>query len=227
MLLYRYEAKHNDGKPIDLIVINQKGIDPVSLDILAKAGIVGIRRAKRRNMERLARACGGYAVNSLDSMEASCLGSAKLVYEHTLGDDKFTFIEGCANPTSCTILVKGPNDHTIRQIQDALHDGLRAVKNVIEDGALCPGGGAFELASHLDLHAFKATVQGRAKIGVQAFADALLCIPKALAQNSGFDAQATLIELLDETAAGKAAAGRCIRQQQHWSQAIRTCGLGR
>jgi T-complex protein 1 subunit zeta len=105
-----------------------QGIDPISLDLLQKAGIIGIRRAKRRNMERLARACGGYAVNSVDDMPADCCGFAKLVYEHTLGDDKYTFIEGCANPSSCTILIKGPNDHTIRQIMDAVHDGLRAVK---------------------------------------------------------------------------------------------------
>jgi len=180
-----------------LIVINQKGIDPISLDLLQKAGIIGIRRAKRRNMERLARACGGYAVNSVDDMPADCCGFAKLVYEHTLGDDKYTFIEGCKNPSSCTILIKGPNDHTIRQIMDAVHDGLRAVKNVVEDRSLIPGGGAFEVAAHLELHRFKATVAGRAKIGVQAFADALLTIPKALASNSGLDPQASVIELVD------------------------------
>lgn len=183
-----------------LIVINQKGIDPISLDLLQKAGIVGIRRAKRRNMERLARACGGYAINSVDDMPADCCGFAKLVYEHTLGDDKYTFIEGCANPTSCTILIKGPNEHTIRQMLDAVHDGLRAVKNVTEDRSLVPGAAAFELAAHLELHRYKATVQGRAKIGVQAFADALLTVPKTLASNSGQDPQAAVIELLDAAA---------------------------
>jgi len=189
-----------------LIVINQKGIDPISLDLLQKAGIVGIRRAKRRNMERLARACGGYAINSVDEMPADCCGFAKLVYEHTLGDDKFTFIEGCKNPSSCTILIKGPNDHTIRQIMDAVHDGLRAVKNVVEDRSLIPGAGAFEVAAHHELHRYKASVQGRAKIGVQAFADALLTIPKSLAINSGLDPQASVIELLDAAAeAGKLA----------------------
>ena len=195
------QAKHD--KPINLIIVNQKGIDPVSLDLLQKAGIVGIRRAKRRNMERLVRACGGYAVNSVDSLQEDCLGYAAKVYEHTLGDDKYTFIEGCRHPTSCTILVRGPNDHTIRQIQDAVHDGLRAVANIIEDRSIVPGAGAFELAAHLHLHQWKQTVTGRAKIGVQAFADAMLVIPKALCTNSGLDAQGTLIELLDEVAKGQ------------------------
>ena len=90
-------------------------------------------------------------------------------------------------------------------IQDAVHDGLRAVKNVIEDKCILPGAGAFEIAAHLDLHQFKSQVTGRAKIGVAAFADALLIIPKVLAQNSGLDAQATLIELLEAASEGPAA----------------------
>jgi len=185
-----------------LVIVNQKGIDPISLDMLAKeGGIIGIRRAKRRNMERLARACGGYAINSLDDVPFDCLGYAKLVYEHSLGDDKYTFIEGCRNATSCTILVKGPNEHTIRQLLDAIHDGLRAVKNVIEDQLVVAGAAAFETAAHLELHKYKQQVQGRSKLGVAAFADALLIIPKTLASNAGLDQQQSLIELLEESAA--------------------------
>ena len=203
IIAFKHELEARENKAVNLIIVNQKGIDPVSLDLLQKAGIVGIRRAKRRNMERLVRACGGYAVNSVEALEADCLGYAAKVYEHTLGDDKYTFIEGCRHPTSCTILVRGPNDHTIRQIQDAVHDGLRAVANLIEDRAIVPGAGAFELAAHLHLHQWKQTVQGRAKIGAQAFADAMLIIPKVLCSNSGLDAQGTLIELLDEVAKGQ------------------------
>ena len=202
IVAFKEEMERKEGKAVNLVVINQKGIDPVSLDLLQKAGIVGIRRAKRRNMERLVRACGGYAVNSVESLEPGCLGYAKSVYEHVLGDEKYTFIEGCRHPTSCTILVRGPNDHTIRQIQDAVHDGLRAVANLIEDRCIIPGAGAFELAAHLHLHAYKQQVQGRAKIGVQAFADAMLVIPKTLCSNSGLDSQGTLIELLDTAQKG-------------------------
>merc|ERR1711915_192469 len=78
------------------VVINQKGIDPFSLDALAKEGILGLRRAKRRNMERLALACGGVAMNSVDDLTEDCLGQAGLVYEHVLGENKFTFVEKCA-----------------------------------------------------------------------------------------------------------------------------------
>jgi len=200
--IIEFKKKMCEGEHKSFIVINQKGIDPVSLDALQKNGIVGIRRAKRRNMERLSRACAGYTVNSVEDLSPECLGFAKLVYEHQLGDDKFTFIEGCKNPNSCTILIKGPNDHTIRQIKDAIHDGLRAVVNVYLDKGLVAGAGAFEIAAHLHLLKFKSEVAGRAKIGVQAFADAMLVIPKTLAQNSGLDAQTSLIDLLEEGSHG-------------------------
>jgi len=48
------QAVDSKEKPKNFVIINQKGIDPLSLDILAKNGIFALRRAKRRNMERCA-----------------------------------------------------------------------------------------------------------------------------------------------------------------------------
>jgi len=192
----------NCGKDESFIVINQKGIDPISLDMLQKAGIVGIRRAKRRNMERLARACGGYAVNSVEEMKDDCLGFAKTCYEHVLGEDKFTFVEGCKHPTSCTILIRGPNEHSIKQVQDAFRDGQRAIKNLLEDKSLIAGGGAFELSAYHMLDKFAKEVEGKARCGVYAFRDAILVIPKTLAENSSLDVQSTIQALLEESAKG-------------------------
>ncbi|KAG7986002.1 hypothetical protein I3843_03G057100 [Carya illinoinensis] len=187
------------GNDYNFVVINQKGIDPPSLDLLARAGIIALRRAKRRNMERLVLACGGEAVNSVDDLTPDCLGWAGLVYEHILGEEKYTFVENVKNPLSCTILIKGPNDHTIAQIKDAVRDGLRAVKNTIEDEAVVLGAGAFEVAaSQYLVNKIKKTVQGRAQLGVQAFADALLVVPKTLAENSGLDTQDVIIALTGE-----------------------------
>jgi len=105
----------------------------LALDLLAKENIIALRRAKRRNMERLILACGGEAVNSFDDLTPNDLGYADEVYEHTLGDEKYTFVEGVKNPRSCTILIKGQNDHTISMIKEAVRDGLRSVKNIIDD----------------------------------------------------------------------------------------------
>ncbi|XP_048775150.1 T-complex protein 1 subunit zeta-like [Ostrea edulis] len=200
-----------EGNNKSFYVINQKGIDPMSLDMLANEGIVGLRRAKRRNMERLTLACGGIAMNSVDDLTADCLGHAGLIYEHVLGEDKFTFVEQCKNPLSVTLLVKGPNKHTLTQIKDAIRDGLRAVKNAIEDDCVLPGAGAFEIAAYQELMKFKNEVKGRARLGVQAYADALLVVVKVLAQNSGLDPQESIVKLQEEYTGPKQAVGLDIK----------------
>lgn len=188
-----------DGTNKSFVVINQKGIDPMSLDALAKEGILALRRAKRRNMERLALACGGVAMNAVDDITEECLGYAGLVYEHILGEEKYTFVEDCKNPLSVTILIKGPNKHTLTQIKDAVRDGLRAINNAIEDKAIIPGAGAFEIKANMELQKYKDTVKGKARLGIQAYAEALLVIPKTLAVNSGYDAQDTIVKLQEES----------------------------
>ncbi|OAF70713.1 CCT-zeta, partial [Intoshia linei] len=142
------ERKHTDDKCWKIVelknkvckngesffIANQKGIDPLSLDILAKNGIVALRRAKRRNMERLTKACGGEAVNCVDELKADVLGYAGKIYQTQVGEEKYTFVEECKNPTSVTMLLRGPNKHTLEQLKAALRDGIRAVSNAIEDG---------------------------------------------------------------------------------------------
>lgn len=183
------------------VMINQKGVDPLSLDMFAKEGILCLRRAKRRNMERLTLACGGSPIHSLEDMEESMLGYAGKVSEVTFGDDKYTFVEDCKHPKSCTLLLQGPNDLVMAQMKDAIRDGLRAVKNAIEDGAVVPGGGAFEIAASMYLrNTVVPATKGKTKLGVSAFAEALLVIPKTLAENSGFDVQETILKLEEERA---------------------------
>lgn len=189
------------------VVINQKGIDPPSLEILAHEGIIALRRAKRRNMERLPLAVGGTAVNSVDDLDPDDLGYADLVYEQALEDDKFTFIEGVKHPQSCTILVQGCTEHSIVQMKDALNDGLRAVKNTIDDEALVPGAGAFEVAAQVHLEEFKRTVQGKPRLGVEIFGKALLTIPKTLLENSGMDVQDKLLKVIAERESKKRPVG--------------------
>jgi len=184
------------------VVINKKGIDPGSLQMLANEGIIALRRAKRRNMERCTLACGGTAVNSVEDLSKDVLGFAKSVYQHKLGEESYTFVEGVENPFSCTILMKGPSKHVILQIKDAIRDGVRSVKNTIEDGHILPGAGAFQIAAHADLMKYKETISGRTKFGIQAFADALLVVPKTLASNSGFDIIDTMLKLQEEHGKG-------------------------
>uniref|UniRef100_A0A8C6QTM9 Chaperonin containing TCP1 subunit 6B n=1 Tax=Nannospalax galili TaxID=1026970 RepID=A0A8C6QTM9_NANGA len=149
---------------------------------------------------RLTLACGGLAINSFEDLNEDGLGHAGLVFEYSLGEEKFTFIEDCVNPHSVTLLVKGPNKHTLIQIKDTIRDGLCAVKNAIEDGSVVPGAGAVEVALAEALINYKHSVQGRARLGVQAFAD-------VLAQNSGYDLQETLIKIQTQHAESKELVG--------------------
>ncbi|KAJ2283120.1 T-complex protein 1 subunit zeta [Coemansia sp. RSA 370] len=194
-------------KDCGFVLINQKGIDPMSLDVLAKHGILALRRAKRRNMERLQLCCGGVAQNSVEELSPAVLGRAGNVYEHVLGDNKYTFVEECRSPRSVTVLIKGPNGHILQQVQDAVRDGLRAVKNAIEDGTLVPGAGAFQVAcrAHLLRPEFLRTVRGKAQMGIRAFAEALLVIPKTIATNGGYDPMDVLVALEDEVQDGHVA----------------------
>jgi len=200
--LIEFKKSVCDGTKKGFVILNQKGIDPLSLDALALNGILALRRAKRRNMERLQLSCGGVAQNSLDDLSVDILGHAGLVYEHVLGEEKFTFVEETQNPKSVTILLTGPNQHSIIQMNDAIRDGLRAVKNAIEDEYVIPGAGAFQVALHTHLNKFKESVKGKAKLGVQAYSDAMLIIPKVLAQNGGYDVQDVIVSLLEEHAEG-------------------------
>ncbi|KJH49088.1 hypothetical protein DICVIV_04795 [Dictyocaulus viviparus] len=119
-----------------------------------------------------------------------------------LGEDKFTFVENCRDPKSVTLLIKGPNKHTIQQIKDAINDGLRSVFNTIIDRSLLPGAGSFEIAAYCMLTKELESLKGRVKLGVLAYANALLIIPKTLAINSGFDAQEVIVKLVEEREAG-------------------------
>jgi len=187
-----------DENKKSFVLINQKGIDPPSLEMLAHENIIALRRAKRRNMERLPLTVGGTAVNSVDDLDPDDLGYADLVYETSLEDDKFTFIEGVKNPHSCTILIQGSTEHSIAQMKDALKDGLRAVQNTCEDEAVVPGAGAFEVAAHVHLEQFKRTVIGKPRLGVEVFGKALLTVPKTILENSGQDVQEKLLLVVAE-----------------------------
>jgi len=216
-----FKKKVCDGTDKTFVIINQKGIDPLSLDALAREGILALRRAKRRNMERMTLACGGQAMNTFDDMDESCLGYAGVVYEHVLGENKFTFVEECKNPLSVTILLRAGNKHTLTQMKDACRDGLRAVKNGLDDGCAVPGAGAYEVAVNMALKKAMEQMKGRIRLGVQAYADGMLIIPKVLAQNAGHDPQDVMVTLVAEsTDLGQAvgvdcASGEAINPTDH------------
>ena len=126
------------------VLICQKGIDDIAQSLLAKKGILTVRRAKESDMTRLSKATGARTVTNLDDLSAKDLGFAKLVEERKVEQDKWVFIEGCKNPKALTILVRGGSQRVVDEAERSLHDAIMVVKDVLKEPAIVAGGGAPE-----------------------------------------------------------------------------------
>ena len=131
------------------VVFCQKGIDDMAQHFLAKSGIFAVRRVKKSDMQKLARATGGRLITNVDEIIATDLGKAEMVEEKKVGGDEMTFVTGCDNPKAVSILLRGGTEHVIDNIERALHDALRVVGVAIEDEKLVAGGGSPEESLHL------------------------------------------------------------------------------
>jgi len=189
------------------VVFAQKGIDDLAQHFLAKAGIYTIRRVKKSDMEKLARATGARIVTSIHELTKDDLGKAGLVEERKIGDDKMTFVEKCTNPKSVSIILRGGTEHVVDELNRAMEDALRVVAVVVEDKMLVPGGGAPEVELALRLREYAATVGGREQLAIEAFADAMEVIPKTLAENAGLDQIDSLVALRSQHEKGAKSAG--------------------
>ena len=127
------------------VVICQKGIDDLVQHFLSRKNIFAVRRAKKSDMEKLAKATGGKSVTNLDDFTKADLGYAKLVEERKIGDDKMTFVEGCKNPRSVTILIRGGTERIVDEAERSLHDALCVVHDVVEEPKIVAGGGSPEM----------------------------------------------------------------------------------
>jgi thermosome len=176
------------------VIICQKGIDDLAQHYLAKAGVVAIRRAKKSDMEKLAKATGGRIVTNLDDLTEDQLGQAGLVEEVKIGDDKLTYVRECKEPRALTILIRGGTEHVVDEAERSMHDALCVVRDVIEDQKMLAGGGAphMEIAKHLRDFA---EAGGKEQLAIEAFADAMEVIPKTLAENGGYDQLDILVDL--------------------------------
>jgi thermosome len=189
------------------VVVCEKGIDDVVLHYLAKAGIYAIKQVKESDMQKLARASGGRIVVGVKELSAKDLGSAAQVEERQIGESDMTFVTGCNHAKSVSILIRGGTEHVTQEVERSLMDALKVVAAVVEDGIVCPGGGATEMALAVKLRKFAPTVGGREQLAVEAFAQALEIIPWSLAENGGFDAINTIIELRQNHEAGRKNSG--------------------
>ncbi|HZW57005.1 MAG TPA: TCP-1/cpn60 chaperonin family protein [Nitrososphaerales archaeon] len=177
------------------VLICQKGIDDVAQHFLEKKGILIVRRAKESDMNKLAKATGGRIVTNLDDLTEKDLGSAKLVEERKVEEDKWVFVEGCKNPKATTILVRGATQRVTDEAERSMHDALMVIKDVIEHPSIVVGGGAVEAELSQQLRDYANSLSGREQLALQRYAGALETIPLTLATNSGMDPIDTQVEL--------------------------------
>jgi thermosome len=169
------------------VVLCEKGIDDMVQHFLARKGIIAVRRNKKSDMEKLAKATGGKIVTNLDSMTSADLGYAALVEERKIGDDKMTFIEGCKHPKAVTILIRGGTQRIVDEAERSVHDALCVVRDVVEEPKIVAGGGAPELEVSRMLKKYAETLPGREQLAVKGFAEALEAVPITLTENAGLD----------------------------------------
>jgi thermosome len=169
------------------VVLCQKGIDDTAQHFLAKEGIMAVRRIKKSDMEKLSRATGGRIVTNLEDLRPEDLGSASLVEERKIGEDRMVFIEGCKDPRSVAILIRAGLERLVDEAERALKDSLSVVADVVTKNKIVAGGGATETEIAKRLKDYASKVGGREQLAIEAFAEALEIIPKTLAENSGLD----------------------------------------
>ena len=189
------------------VLICQKGIDELAQHYMAKKGIFAIRRAKKSDMEALSKATSGKIVTNLDDLTGEDLGNAEKVEEKKIGESEMTFITGCPEAKSVSVLLRGGTEHVVDEIRRAFDDAVGVVSVAWEDGAVLTGGGSVLAALSRDLRTFAETVGGREQMAIEAFASALEIIPRTLAENAGLDPVTTLIELRKAHADGQSNAG--------------------
>ena len=189
------------------VVVCQKGIDDMAQHFLSRKKVIAIRRAKKSDMEKLARATGGKIVSSINALSAADLGYAALVEERKVADDKMTFIEGCKNPKAVTLLVRGATQRMTAEAERSIHDALCVVRDLIREPKIVAGGGAPEMEMANALRRFAEKMPGREQLAVKVFADALESIPVTLAENAGLDPIDILSELRTRHGKGETWAG--------------------
>ena len=183
------------------VVLTTKGIDDLCLKSFVEKGAMAVRRCKKEDLRRIAKATGATLVSTLSDLngdekfEAASLGHAEEVVQERISDDECILVKGTKVHTSASIILRGSNDYQLDEMERSVHDSLSAVKRTLESGSIVPGGGAVETALHIYLEEFAVTVGSREQLAIGEFAQSLLVIPRTLAVNAAKDASDLVAQL--------------------------------
>ncbi|KAI0878794.1 T-complex protein 1 [Hypoxylon argillaceum] len=190
------------------LVITEKGVSDLAQHYFMKANITALRRVRKTDNNRIARATGATIVNRVDDLQESDVGTKCGLFEiEKIGDEYFTFLTECKSPKACTILLRGPSKDILNEIERNLQDAMGVARNVIFHPRLSPGGGATEMAVSVRLSQLARNIEGVQQWPYKAVADALEVIPRTLVQNAGASPVRVLTELRAKHAEGKSSWG--------------------
>ncbi|KAJ2537351.1 T-complex protein 1 subunit gamma [Coemansia sp. RSA 1935] len=186
------------------LVVTEKGVSDLAQHFLVKNNITALRRMRKTDNNRIARATGARIVTSVDELKEQDVGTdCGLFSVDKIGDEYFTFLTQCRNPKACTILLRGPGKDTLNEIDRNLQDAMCVARNVLFSPYLCPGGGATEMALAVQLgQRARSSIDGVEQWPYGGVAEAMEVIPRTLIQNGGGNAIRTLTELRAKHAAG-------------------------
>ena len=193
------------------VVFCQKGIDDIVQHYLAKHGVMAIRRVKKSDMEKLAKATGAKIIMNEDFLSPDALGYAKVVEERKVGDENMIFVRGCKNPKAVSILIRGGTKLTIEEAERSLKDMLNTVRNIYLEPKVVAAGGAPEVQIAVRLEKYADEVGGKESRAIRAFAKAILGIPTALIETAGLDVIETLEKLRTHHVRGETTYGIDVR----------------
>lgn len=193
------------------VVLTTKGIDDLCLKEFVEAKVMAVRRCKKEDLRRIARATGATLVGSMSNLEgdetfeSSYLGTCEEVVQTKFSDDECILIKGTSRHSSSSIILRGANDYSLDEMERSMHDSLCVVKRTLESGNVVPGGGCVESALNIYLDNFATTVGSREQLAIAEFASALLVIPKTLAVNAAKDSSELVAKLRSYHAASQSA----------------------
>ena len=185
------------------VLLCQKGIDDISQHYLAKHGILAVRRIKESDMTKLEKATSGRMITNLDDLSEKDLGTAEVVQQKRIESDKWVFIEGCRNPQSVSILIRGGSQRVVDEVDRSMHDALMVVKDVIEKPEIVAGGGSPEAYIAAQLKEWADNFHGRKQLAIKKYAEALEVLPLTIAENAGMDPIDTMVSLRAKQSQGK------------------------
>ncbi|MFX1445893.1 MAG: thermosome subunit beta [Promethearchaeota archaeon] len=177
------------------VVFCQKGVDDKAQNFLAKDGILTVRRVKRSDMEKLARATNAKIINNIFEISEADLGKAGKVEEKKIGEDNMIFVSECADPKAVSILIRAGIEHVVDEAERMLNDALSVVKAAVEVPYILPGGGASEVELAKRLRSYARSIGGRQQLAIEVYANALEVIPKTLVENAGFNPVDLIVEM--------------------------------